>query len=135
MNIKKLKPEHIFFTNIVFGKLVTEKIIICENNIELNEIIDNSWDDVDFYYALSLKKINHFLQDLKKYPDLNFVLLYSFEDKEIKEKKLFLNHNDYELLKESSEFFIDKDFLIKAVIKIHFSVNNNLVLFSDKLES
>lgn len=135
MNIKKIKPEHIFFTNIVFGKLVTEKIIVCENDYELNEIINDYWDDVDFYYALSLKKINHFLQELKKYPDLNFVLSYSFKDKEIKEKKLFLNQQDYELLKESSQFFIDKDFLIKSVTKIHFSVNNNLVLFSDKLES
>ncbi len=135
MNIKKIKPEHIFFTNIVFGKLVTEKIIVCENDYELNEIINDYWDDVDFYYALSLKKINHFLQELKKYPDLNFVLSYSFKEKEIKEKKLFLNQQDYELLKESSQFFIDKDFLIKSVTKIHFSANNNLVLFSDKLES
>lgn len=135
MNIKKIKPEHIFFTNIVFGKIVTEKIIVCENDYELNQIINDYWDDVDFYYALSLKKINHFLQDLKKYPDLNFVLLYSFGNKEIKEKKLFLNHHDYEHLKESSQFFIDKDFLIKAVAKIHLHVHNDLVLFSENLES
>ena len=135
MNIKKIKPEHIFFTNIVFGKIVTEKIIVCENDYELNEIINDYWDDVDFYYALSLKKINHFLQELKKYPDLNFVLSYSFKDKEIKEKKLFLNQYDYELLKQSSQFFIDKDFLIKSVAKIHLHVHNDLVLFSENLES
>ena len=143
MKLEQINDSNIFYTNIVFGKLQVEKIVIAEDDKDVKDVIGDNFQDFSFYHSISLKKLNEFLVQIKKNEDKHFAMVYEFtnyEDSfEVKEQVMFVDDlnkfKEDSIAKDKSIVILDDKFIEKAYVQIILMKSGEVKPFlSSKIE-
>jgi hypothetical protein len=143
MKLEQIDDSNIFYTNIVFGKLQVEKIVIAEDDNDVRDVIGDNFQDFSFYHAISLKKLNNFLVQIKKNEDKYFAMVYEFtnykDSFEVKEQVIFVDDlnkfKEDSIAKDKSIVILDDKFIEKAYVQIILMKNGEVKPFlSSKIE-
>lgn len=122
MKLENINDSNIFYTNVVFGKLQIEKIVIAKDVNDVKEVINDNFQDFSFYHSISLKNLNNFLLKIKENPNKKFAMIYDFKiyekEFEVKEEVMFLDDlnkfKDDAIDAEKNIVILDENFIEKA---------------------
>jgi hypothetical protein len=126
MKIENINESNIFYTNIVFGKMIIDKVVIAPDEKALKDTICDNFEEFSFFHSVSLQKLNEFLIKIKNNRDKKFVIVYEFinyEDEfQVKEEILFIDDieafKEKNIKEEKNLIIWDEEFVVKAYSKL-----------------